>query len=802
MVLRPGRFAPLLVGFALACGGGSDQADGTNEPTGGAPTGGTPTGGTPTGGIAATGGAAVGGSPATGGRATTGGASTGGSPASGGRAPDTGGADSGGTGGAPLVCDPADYPYPFRNPCLPLEERVDNLLSLLTPEEKLQWIDENQPAVPRLEIDFFTTWTEGLHGLGWAEGGNVTATQFPQAFGLGHTWDPELLRQVGAIEGYEARVYDQLYEGQRVSLAVRAPMIDLNRDPRWGRTEESLAEDPYLLGELAKGFVRGLQGDHERYLLTASTLKHFVANNNENDRETTSSNFDDRNLHEYYLIPFREAIVNGNAQSFMTAYNLINGVPATITPLLRDLVIGQWGFDGMICTDAFAMQNLYEYQAVVGNLPEAAAAAIQAGQSVILASDRDAVAGAYEQGLVTLEQVDASLRGNLRMRFRLGEFDPPELVPYTAIAGSETPWSSPAHQATARTVAQKSIVLLKNADAMLPLDSSSIGSIAVIGPRSQSVEADLYGGIPPYAVTPLAGIEARVGSAVAVHAAVDNTNGAAVTAASTADVAVVVVGNHPLCGDVGWAICNSPYEGKEAVDRTFIELEPAQQTLVQEVVAANPRTIVVLVSSFPQAIEWIDGNVPAIVHSANSGQELGNAIADVLFGDVNPGGRLTMTWYRSTGQLPEMMDYDIRNGRTYQYFVGDPLYPFGHGLSYTTFEYGSLATGSPTLPADGEVEVRLDVANTGSQPGDEVVQLYASFPDSAVTRPQQQLVGFSRITLEPGESQTVLFALRGEQLGHWDPTSQGYVVDEGSVRLRAGSSSADIRLEGEVTVIQ
>jgi beta-glucosidase len=340
-------------------------------------------------------------------------------------------------------------------------------------------------------------------------------------------------------------------------------------------------------------------------------------------------------------------------------------------------------------------------------------------------------------------------------------------------------------------VALESIVLLKNANGLLPLDKSKLKSIAVIGPRANEVLLDWYSGTPPYTVTPLDGLKAKLGSAVTVNYAANNDSDAAVKAAKSSDVAVVFVGNHTTC-DAGWEKCPTPSDGKEAVDRRAIDLE--MEELVKQVYAANPKTVMVLVASFPFAINWSQENLPAILHMTHNAQEMGTAIADVLFGDYDPAGRLVQTWPKSLDQVPEMMDYDIRHGRTYMYFKGDPLYPFGYGLSYTTFRYSKLRVSATRLAPNGKVTVSVDVANTGSRPGDEVVELYVKHLKSAVDRPAKELRGFSRVTLNPGETKTVDLPLASDSLRYWDIAGKHWVLEKDDVELMVGQSSADTKL--------
>ena len=690
--------------------------------------------------------------------------------------------------------------HPVRDAGLPLEQRVANLVSLLSLDEKIAWLGQVVPPNERLGIKTFTNWTEGLHGLGWVTGGSVTATQFPQSIGLASTWDPDLLRRVGHVIGHETRIWNVKTRGERVGLAIRTPMVDLGREPRWGRNEESLGEDPFLDGSLAVALVKGLQGDHAKYIQVAATLKHFVANNNEQNRTSSDSVMDERDLREYYLVPFERAIVEGRAQSFMAAYNLLNGFPCTAHPILKSIVAKEWGFDGMICTDAGGMPNLVRTQKVASSQAEAAAMAVRAGINVFLDAHQAAVKEALDKGLLTGTEVDEAIKGNIRMRMRLGEFDPPAMVPFSTITGREEPWFGPEHKALALEAARKSIVLLKNEGNLLPLDKAAVKSIAVIGPLGNEVFLDWYAGIPPYTVSPLDGIKAKAGPAVRVRYLRDNLNNrAASNLAAESDVAIVVVGNNPTCG-AGFGRGCLPSEGKEAVDRKEIDLPRDQVDLVNAVVKANPRTVVILKASFPYALGTVQQNAPAILYMAHSSQEEGNALADALCGDVNPGGRLVQTWVRSLADLPDMMDYRIRKGRTYMYFKGAPLYPFGFGLSYTSFEYSNLRSSAASIDGKGSVTVSVDVKNTGKRAGDEVVQLYVQYAGSAVERPARQLRGFQRVTMKPGESRTIRIPLAGKDLGYWDVAAQRWTVEKGQVRLLVGASSGDIRAERLIEV--
>jgi beta-glucosidase len=707
------------------------------------------------------------------------------------------------TSALPLFAQTRDYA--FRNPDLPMEERINNILSLMTIDEKIKALSTN-PDVPRLGIRG-SGHVEGLHGLalggpgGWSGRGlePVPTSQFPQSVGLGETWDPAILRQAAAVEGYEARYIFQsekfrvMRDGElqpHGGIVMRAPNSDLARDPRWGRSEESYGEDPFLAGTLVTAYVRGLQGDNPKYWLTASLLKHFLANSNENGRGGSSSDFDDRLLREYYSVPFRMGIVNGGARAFMASYNARNGVPMTANPILRDITMREWGQNGIICTDAGALTNMVTQHKYFPDIAYASAGAIHAGINQFLDKYQEGVRQALDRKLINESEIDENLRGVYRVMIHLGLLDPPEMVPYSKIKGTEEPWNSAEHKDLVRKVTQESIVLLKNSDHFLPLKKASLKSVAVIGPYANQVLLDWYSGTPPYAVSPLDGIKIKLGSSVTVNYAASNDNDAAVNAARTADVAIVVVGNHPTC-NAGWAKCPLPSDGKEAMDRSSISLE--QEELVKLVYAVNPRTVVVLISSFPYSIRWSQDNIPAIVHMAHNSQEEGNALADVLFGDYNPAGRLVTTWPESLDQLPPMMDYNLRDGRTYMYFKGMPLYPIGYGLSYTSFEYSNLKV-VPASPANsGFVEISVEVRNTGTIAGDEVAQLYVKHISSNVERPSQELKGFERVYIAPKQTKKVHFTLKNADLAYWNPDKGSFVTEADKIELRIGSSSADIR---------
>ncbi len=677
------------------------------------------------------------------------------------------------------------------------EARIDALLGAMTLDEKVEALSTD-PSVPRLGIRG-SGHVEGLHGLAqggpanWTPPRKVPTTTFPQAYGLGETWDPDLVRRIAEAESIEARYLFQSPEYRQGGLVVRAPNADLGRDPRWGRTEECYGEDPFLAGTLATAFVRGLQGDLETWRC-AALLKHFLANSNENGRESSSSDFDERLWREYYSVPFRMAMVEGGARAFMAAYNAWNGIPCTVHPMLEAITRGEWGHDGIICTDGGAYRMLVEDHRAFATFEEAAAAVLQAGVGQFLDDYREGVRGALGQGLLSEEDLDRVLRPTYRVMARLGLLDAPDADPYGDLGAGPEPWTTPTHRDLAREACQKAIVLLKNDD-LLPLDRHAIRSIAVVGRWSQEVFLDWYSGAPPYAVSPFEGLRNAVPADVEVFGATDRAS--AVQAAAWADVVVAVVGNHPL-GNAGWAKVERPSDGKEAVDRESLDLE--DETLVKQLLAVNPRTVVVLQSSFPFAINWTQAHAPAILHTVHNGQEIGNALADVLFGDFNPAGRLTQTWPSSLDQLPPMMDYDICKGRTYMYFEGEPLYPFGFGLSYSTFAYRAIRLSAPSVRTGERVIASIEVANISTRDGEEVVQLYVRYPDSKVGRPRKQLRAFARVALSAGETRSVDLVLKAEDLAYWSVEDHDWRLESGTVDLLVGPNSASHPLQANLVV--
>lgn len=684
----------------------------------------------------------------------------------------------------------------FQDTTLTDEQRVDHLLSILTLDEKINLLSTDL-GVPRLNIPRCGHY-EGLHGLTlggpamWGgrqrtEDGKVVPTDcpttiFPQSYGLGSTWDTDLVQKVAEQAAEEARYYMQTTGNKRHALVMRAPNADLARDPRWGRTEESFGEDAFLTAQLTIASVRGLQGNHPRYWKTASLMKHFLANSNEDGRDSTSSDFDTRLFHEYYAYPFYKGITEGGSRAFMAAYNSWNGIPMSIHPCLEEITRKQWGNNGIICTDGGALKLLIEAHKSFPSFAEGAAAVVKATTGQFLDAYVPYVKEALEKGLLTEVDIDKAIRGNIFVALKLGLLDGDNSRnPYLSIGKNSTetpPFMTAEARRLAREVTAKSVVLLKNKK-LLPLDAGKLRKIAVIGPYSDKIVQDWYSGTPPYETTILSGIRNAVKEGTEIIHAEDNRMGQAEKAAAAADVAIVCVGNHPYGTRADWKFSPVPSDGREAVDRKSLMLP--DEDLVKLVLKANPNTILVLVSSFPYTINW--------------SQEQGNGLADVLFGKVNPAGRTVQTWVKDITDLPDIMDYDIRNGRTYMYHQGPVLYPFGYGLSYSDFTYEKIESVKQDKK---NIRVTVSVKNTSGRDGEEVVQLYASYPDSKVERPSKQLRAFRRIPIKAGETRKVTLTVPKEELGYWNEGKQMFVVEPGTVKLLIGASSEDIRLEGKI----
>lgn len=673
----------------------------------------------------------------------------------------------------------SEYAFPFLDPSLPLDERLNDLVSRMTLTEKIFEMLHEAPGVERLGIPTYNWWNEGLHGVARAG----LATVFPQAIALASTWNTALHFEIAQVIADEARAkhHEFVRQGSRdkyQGLTFWSPNVNIFRDPRWGRGQETYGEDPYLTAQLGIVYVKGLQGDDPNYLKVAACAKHYAVHSGpEADRHHFDARVTSRDLWDTYLPAFEALVREAKVEIVMGAYNRTNGEPCCASPtLLQKILREKWGFDGHVTSDCWAIVDLYQHHRVVETREEAAALAVNNGCDLNCGCAYDALPVAVQKGLIDEATIDQAVKRLFRTRLRLGMFDPPEMVAYTEIPYSVN--DAPEHRLLAHRAAQESIVLLKNDNDLLPLDKA-IKTIAVIGPNADDAEVmwGNYNGIPSKSVTPLEGIRARVSDSTKVLFAQGcdllnpSTDGyaEALEIAQQSDVIIFVGGiSQRIEGEEGAA------EGTVATkgDRATIELPAVQENLLKQLHQAGKPIILVLLNGSSLAIPLAADQIPAILEAWYPGEEGGTAIADVLFGDYNPAGRLPLTVYRTTADLPPFEDYNM-SGRTYRYFDGDPLYPFGFGLSYTWFVYSNLRVSAEQIEAGDPVVISAEVQNVGKRGGDEVVQLYVRDLDASVPVPRHSLAGFTRIHLEPGAAQTVEFTLKPQQFA---------LVDEDGIR--------------------
>jgi beta-glucosidase len=746
----------------------------------------------------------------------------------------------------------------YKNTSLTIETRVIDLISRMTLKEKISQMSHLAPAIKRLGIKTYEPnfnnpflkdsndleikdlkelkknrpwenyeywhkgncldggwWNEALHGL--ARSG--LATSFPQSIGLGSTWDPDIIRKMADVISTEARIHNNVY-GKK--LTYWSPTINILRDPRWGRAEESYSEDPYLLSSMAVAFVKGFQGSDPHYLKAIATVKHFVANNSEFNRHTGSSDISERWLREYYFPAFKSAITIGGVFSVMGAYNSINGVPVCANKwLLTDILRNEWGFKGYVVSDCGAISDIVHKHKYEIDPLKAVASAVKAGTDLECETCETEqfmydkyLYDAVKKGYISEKYIDKSVTRLFTARFLLGEFDPADKVPFTKIPRAKLDCEE--HRNLALLVAKESIVLLKNQNNTLPLNKDSIKKLAVIGPNANVVELGGYSGSPAVHISPLEGLQNKLNGKAEVafkqgcsilgkeengwdkekdkpiYKNLDETQSIidAARLAANSDAAILFVGTN-------LSIAN------ESADRTNLDLPGNQLELIKKVYEANPNTIVVLINGMPLSINWVDENIPAIIEAWYDGQAGGEAIADALFGDFNPGGKLPITFYKSANDLPPIDDYDITKGRTYWFFKGNVLYPFGYGLSYTTFEYTNISVNKSIIDKNrkNEVIVSVNIKNTGKLKGDEVVQLYIKELQPSIIQPEKRLKKFKRITLNPGETKTVTFKLNDDDFSYWDEMKKVWDIEVGNYEIQIGSSSKDIRLNTIIKAI-
>ena len=836
---------------------------------------------------------------------------------------------------------------PFWNAFLSVEERLDWLLSEMTMDEKLTCLASKVPDLDRLGIPAMSVGGEAAHGVEARNdqnelGAPETTTSFPQPIGMSATWDTELIKQAGTVTGTEARVIYHRHPDR--GLSRWAPTVDLERDPRWGRTEEGYGEDPFLTGEMSSAYIQGMQGDDPFYLRVAATLKHFYGNNTEAGRGWKNSSIDPRNKYELYLEPFRRAIEKGGAEAVMTAYNKINGIPGMLNPEVKHILKEQYGLKHVVC-DGGAMELVANFQHYYGLHAETLSASLKAGVDAMSDNPKAvemAAREAYELHLLTEEEIDTALRNMFRTKLRLGVYDAEPCNPYDDV--TEDDINSMENQEICRQVSRESIVLLKNEKELLPLDPASInaGSVAVIGPVGDKWYQDWYGGEALRRTTLYQGLknilEAEgknidipfadgldrvflkcgekgiaftpdgtlhlsekpdvfikedwgegsftfrldrtgkymntrfypgkvkpedIGRIAAdaddtfdwfvmevFHLENENENGFVLTNRFGSPVMAgedgslwSMKGGEQVGPTVGLAMetaksaeketvlsevrftlevvesgmeqavklaeksetvilalgCNAMINAKEEIDRSTIVLPPEQEKLIEKVYSVNQNIVLVLFSNYPYAINEAQKKLPAILWSATGSQDMGNAMAETIFGYNAPAGRLNMTWYKSDEQLPDIDDYDIIKGkRTYRYFDGDVLYPFGYGLTYSTFSYSNL---SVELIDKRNLRVSFLVKNTGNRVSDEVAQVYGTAPKSRVKKPLKQLLGFQRLkNVQAGENREVEIIVPVEEFRFYDVISQSLMVEEGNYTIYAGPSSMENILTQQINI--
>jgi len=708
----------------------------------------------------------------------------------------------------------------YSNISLDFESRAADLVSKMTLEEKISQLGDGAPAIPRLNIQEYHWWNECLHGVARAG----TATVFPQAIGMAASFDTDAMIEVAEIISSEARA--KHHEAQRNKnyniyngLTFWSPNINIFRDPRWGRGHETYGEDPYLTGQMGMQFVKGLQGSDPKYFKVVATAKHFAVHNGpEPNRHSFNVLPSKRDLWETYLPAFKDLIMDAKVYSVMGAYNRVDGESASASwMLLNDILRKQWGFEGYVVSDCGAINDIYSSHKIVNTEEEAAALGIRRGCDLNCGDVyQRALKKALSQGLVGVKEIDLSVYRLMLARMKLGMFDPIELVDYAKIPFETN--NSKAHNEKALKMAQKSMTLLKN-NGILPLNKSSIKKIVVIGPNANNLSAlrGNYYGSASNPITIINGIKAQAGSDIDIvfHKGVplvtsqDNEpqvlSKEILKDIETADVAVFVGGL-----DASWEGEESNemrekngVDGFYAGDRTKIELPEIQLNALKSIKKTGTPLIFILLAGSAISLNGLEQELDAFLAAWYPGQRGGDAVADVLFGKYNPAGRLPVTFYSSTNELADFEDYNMRAGKgfTYRYYKGEALYPFGHGISYTTFKYSNMIIDKTMIVDTDDILVSVKVKNSGDIDGEEVVQLYVKDVESTTWMPIKQLREFRRISLKKGEEKTVEFKLSPiKDMRYYDALKQNYAVEPGEFEIQIGSSSRDIRLKKIIEV--
>ena len=726
-----------------------------------------------------------------------------------------------------LTTNLAAQQLPYQNPNLTAEERAEDLLGRLTLEEKARLMRNGSPAIPRLGIPAFDWWSEALHGVGR----NGISTTFPSCIGMACSFDDELIERIFTAVSDEARAKNTIARqeskvGKYSCLSFWTPTINIFRDPRWGRGQESYGEDPFMNGQMGLRVVRGLQGAGGRYYKLLACAKHFAVHSGP-EKLRHSMNIEDlspRDLWETYLPAFKTLVQQGGVKEVMCAYQRFDGDPCCgSNRLLQQILRDEWGFQGLVVSDCGAIGDFWQpnRHGVSPDQPAASAKAVLSGTDVECGAHYGSLPEAVRRGDISEEQLNVSVRRLLKARFELGDFDPDSIVPWTQIP--PTVIACPEHKQLARQMAREQMVLLKN-NGILPIvnSKSSNSKMIVMGPNAadSTMLWGIYFGQASHTVTPLEGIRAKVGDVpyltacgitgmtvkeMAVGKAVEAADGSTtlqmvekgkktftiaeiLDAARQAETVIFVGGISPSLEREQTSAKDIGFDGG---DRTTIELPQVQRDILRALHEAGKKVVFVNCSGSAVALAPEMETCDAIVQAWYAGEQGGHALADVLFGDYNPSGKLAVTFYRDDTQLPPFEDYSMKN-RTYRYFRGEPLFPFGYGLSYTTFKYGK-----PTYK-NGQVSV--SVKNTGSVDGTEIVQVYLRRP-ADVEGPIKTLRGYARVNLKSGEQKTVTIDLPRERFENWDPATQTVRVVPGRYELLVGPNSANDQLQRlEVTV--
>lgn len=712
---------------------------------------------------------------------------------------------------------------PFMNPDLPLQERVDDLVSRLTLEEKIMQMQHTAPAINRLGIPQYNWWNECLHGVAR----NGIATVFPQAIGMAATFNPTLIKQEADVISTEARAkyYEAISKGSHEiyqGLTFWSPNINIFRDPRWGRGQETYGEDPYLTSQIGKAFVQGLQGNDPKYFKVIATAKHFAVHSGpESERHKFDAWPSERDLFETYIPAFEVLVKEAKVYSVMTSYNRVFGIPSSAnTFLLKETLREKWGFKGYVVSDCWAISDIYSFHNFVPTAEKAAALAVKAGTDLSCGPEYGSLGKAIDLGYISEFEINRSVKRLFEARFRLGLFDPAVNLKYASIPANA--YNTESNRSLAREVSRQSIILLKNSrmpgqeNPILPF-SKKIKSIAVVGPYANDTSVLLgnYNGIPTNPVTILEGIRRRSGKKIkvlyssgvekpeiqALHPGnskvdADPLFSEAISISRKVDVIVFVGGISPTLEGEEMDVKVPGFAGG---DRTTLDLPDNQQQLLERLKATGKPIILILTNGSALAVNWAEENTTAIIEAWYPGEEGGNAVADVLFGDYNPAGRLPVTFYKSVDDIPAFEDYSMK-GRTYKYFEGTPLYAFGHGLSYTSFNYENAELNSTKLTNADTIVLSVKLGNTGKFDGDEVIQVYVKQPGELKDQPIKSLVAFERIHLLKGETKDIIISIPASRLRHYSSEINDYSIASGNYELQIGAASDDIRLTTSVTI--